>query len=53
MQKCFTWQGSQSPEKGLELDLGPEKLVEYSKMHFVLESSWDFVKSSLKILISL
>ena len=49
MQKWFTWQGSHRPREGLELDLGPGKLVEFlKKMPFVLESYCNFVKSSLK-----
>ena len=42
-------QGSHRPGKVLEFDLGPGKLLEFEKVPFVLELSWNFVKSSLKI----
>ena len=49
MQKRFTWQDSHRPGEGIELDLGPWKLVDLRKeVPFVLEFSWNFVKSFLK-----
>ena len=41
------FQGSHRPGKGLEFDLGPGKPLEL--VPFVLELSWNFVKSCLKI----
>ena len=32
-----------------KFDLGPGKLLEFEKVPFFLELSWNFVKSSLKI----
>ena len=51
LKESASWaiQGSYRPGKVLEFDLGPGKLLEFEKMPFVLELSWNFVKSSLKI----
>ena len=38
-------QGSHRPEKVLEFDLGPGKLLEFEKKYTL---SWNFVESSLK-----
>ena len=39
-------QGSHRPGKVLEFDLDPEKLLKFDKVPFVLELSWNFVKST-------
>ena len=54
MQKWFTWQGSHKPGEGLELDLGPEKLVEFKKKNAFCPGIFlEFCKIILEIWISL
>ena len=54
MQKWFTWQGSHRPGEGLELDLGPGKLVEILKKNaFCPGIVLEFCKIILETRISL
>ena len=50
-EENLLFSGSHRPGKVLEFDLGPGKLLEFEKVPFVLELSWNFVKSSLKLVV--